>query len=223
MLKGIAAGTATVSFSLMAYETLIVNGVRIVAGKTAALNVVLKESAQQLEEVVVTAGYDQASAEGLYARQKSMTVLSDGISSDMIRKTADNNIAQALKRVSSVTIDNGKYAVIRGMSERYNNVQINGASLPSSEPNRRNFAFDIIPVGLVDNVTVSKTFTPDMNGEFTGGMIEVNTLSLPGEKFLKLSAGTGMNTVSTGKNFLSSKRFGADWLFGEIDERKWYA
>ncbi|WP_419034473.1 TonB-dependent receptor plug domain-containing protein, partial [Dysgonomonas gadei] len=172
---------------------------------------------------MVTATYNEASATGLYARQKNMAAMSDGVSADMIKKTSDNNVAQVLKRVSGVTIDNGKYVTVRGMSERYNNVQLNGASLPSTEPNRRNFAFDVIPSGLVDNVTISKTFSPDMPGEFTGGLVEVNTLAVPDEKFLNLGIGTGMNTISTGKDFYSNKRFGADWFLGEIDKRKWYS
>ncbi len=167
LLSHIPSGTTTIQISFMSYETLQVKDVKIAVGKATPLDVVLKESTQQLGEVVVTATYGQASATGLYAKQKNMATLSDGISADMIKKTSDNNVAQVLKRVSGVTIDNGKYVTVRGMSERYNNVQLNGASLPSTEPNRRNFAFDVIPSGLVDNVTINKTFTPDMPGEFT--------------------------------------------------------
>ena len=222
-LVHIPSGITTIQISFMSYETLEVKDVKISVGKVSPLDVVLNESIQRLGEVVVTATYNQASAIGLYAKQKNMAALSDGVSAEQIKKTNDNNIAQVLKRVSGVTIDNGKYVTVRGMSERYNNVQLNGASLPSTEPNRRNFAFDVIPSGLVDNVTISKTFTPDMPGEFTGGLVEVNTLAVPDEKFLNLGIGTGMNTNSTGKDFYSTKRFGSDWFFGEIDKRKWYS
>lgn len=109
------------------------------------------------------------------------------------------------------------------MGERYNNVELNGASLPSSEPNRRNFSFDVIPSTLVDNVTITKTFTPDLPGEFTGGLIEVQTLAVPDKKFVNLNVGTGMNTHSTGKDFMSNTRYKADWLFGNIGSRRWYA
>lgn len=222
-LSNIYSGTTDIQISFMSFETLVVKDVKITANKITPLDVVLKEATTQLGEVVVTATYNEASATGLYARQKNMAAMSDGVSADMIKKTSDNNVAQVLKRVSGVTIDNGKYVTVRGMSERYNNVQLNGASLPSTEPNRRNFAFDVIPSGLVDNVTISKTFSPDMPGEFTGGLVEVNTLAVPDEKFLNLSIGTGMNTISTGKDFYSNKRFGADWFLGEIDKRKWYS
>ncbi|MBD8387775.1 TonB-dependent receptor domain-containing protein [Dysgonomonas sp. BGC7] len=219
-LPYIPAGTTTIQISFMSYETLQVNDVKIVAGKITPLDVVLKEATQQLGEVVITAAYGQASANGLYAKQKNMVAMSDGVSSDMIKKTSDNNVAQVLKRVSGVTIDNGKYVIVRGLGERYNNVQLNGSSLPSTEPNRRNFSFDIIPTALIDNVTISKTFTPDLPGEFTGGLVEVNTLSVPQEPLISVSLGTGFNTISTGKEFRSNKRFDSDYLFG--NSRDWY-
>ncbi len=222
-LKNIPAGTNVVQFSFIGYETLEVSGVNIAANRTIPLDIVMKPSTMQVAEVVVTGiSYNEASAAGLYARQKSMVAMSDGLSSDLIKKTSDNNVAQVLKRVSGVTIDDGKYVTIRGMSERYNNVQLNGAAMPSTEPNRRNFAFDVIPSGLIDNVTISKTFTPDMQGEFTGGLVDMNTLAVPNGKFLTLGLGTGMNTLSTGKEFMLNKRFSGDWLFGDMKDRVWY-
>jgi TonB-dependent receptor len=222
-LTDIPAGTTSVQFSLMSYETLQVQDVEIASGKTIPLHVTLKESTQQLAEVVVTAKYNQASAIGLYAAQKLSASMTDGISSDLIKKTSDNNIAQVLKRVAGVTVQENKFVTVRGMSERYNNVQLNGSSLPSTEPNRRNFSFDIIPASLVENVVVNKTFTPDLPGEFTGGLVQVKTLSVPDAKFFSLSAGTGGNSESTGKDFKTNKRFSADYLFGEKDARTWYA
>lgn len=222
VLKQVPAGTHTIEVRFISYQTQQVSEVQVTGGKTTRLDLVMKPASEELGEVVVKAGYKQASAEGLYARQQSSMQLVDGISADLIKKTSDNNVAQVLKRVSGVTIDKGKYVTVRGMSERYNNVQLNGSSLPSTEPNRRNFSFDVIPSSLVDNVTIAKTFTPDMPGEFVGGLVEVNTLAVPDEKFLTITAGTGMNTNSTGNNFLSNKRYSGDWLFGEMDDRKWY-
>lgn len=218
----LAARTVSIDISCISYQKMSISDIRITAGKTTPLDVVLQDANEQLEEVVVTATYNKASANGLYAKQKARTVMSDGISADLIKKTSDNNVAQVLGRVSGVTIDNGKYVNIRGMGERYNNVQLNGATLPSTEPNKRNFAFDVLPSGLIDNVTIAKTFTPDLPGEFTGGLVEVNTLAIPTEQIIQLSVGTGMNTSSTGKDFYSNKRFGGDYLFGNINDRKWY-
>lgn len=221
-LKQIPEGTHVIEARFISYQTQQVSGVQVTGGKNTRLDLVMKPASKELGEVVVKAGYKQASAEGLYARQKSAIKMVDGISADLIKKTSDNNVAQVLKRVSGVTIDKGKYVTVRGMSERYNNVQLNGASLPSTEPNRRNFSFDVIPAALIDNVTIAKTFTPDMAGEFVGGFVEVNTLAVPDKRFFNITVGSGMNTNSTGKDFYSSKRFSVDYLFGEIDHRTWY-
>jgi TonB-dependent receptor len=223
ILKDVPEQAVTVEIRCISYATLRISDITVRDGQKKQLNVVLQDDAELLDEVLITATYNQASANGLYAKQKAMTAMSDGVSADLIKKTSDNNVAQVLKRVSGVTIDNGKYVVVRGMSERYNNVQLNGSSLPSTEPNRRNFSFDVIPTALIDNVTIAKTFTPDLQGEFTGGLVEVRTLSVPDEQFVNISLGTGMNTQSTGKDFLSTQRYSGDYLFGEIDKRQWYA
>jgi outer membrane receptor protein involved in Fe transport len=223
VLSGVPAKTVSVQISLMTYETLLVEGVTVAAGKTTLLNVTLKESTQQLSEVVVTASYREASAAGLYAVQKLSASMTDGLSADLIRRTSDNNVGQVLKRVAGVTVQDNKFVTVRGMSERYNNVQLNGSSLPSTEPNRRNFSFDIIPSSLIESVVVNKTFTPDLPGEFTGGLVQVKTLSVPDEKFFALSAGSGANTISTGRELQTNRRFDADYFLGEIDHRTWYA
>ena len=221
-LKDVPTRTLSVEIRCISYAPIRISDINVRGGQTKPLDVVLQDESEQLNEVVVTATYNKASANGLYAKQKAMVAMSDGISADLMKKTSDNNMAQVLGRVSGVTIDNGKYINVRGMGERYNNVQLNGASLPSTEPNRRNFAFDVIPSGLVDNVTIAKTFPPDLPGEFTGGLVEVNTLAVPEKKFVNVSLGTGMNTQSTGRDFKSNKRFGSDYLFGEVNSRTWF-
>ena len=220
IVRNVPAQDVTVEVSCISYATLRVSGVKVRKGQVKPLDVILQDADTQLGEVVVTATYNNANANALYARQKNMVAMSDGISADLIKKTSDNNVAQVLKRVSGVTVDNGKYVIVRGLGERYNNVELNGSSLPSTEPNRRNFSFDIIPSGLIDNVTIAKTFTPDLPGEFTGGLVEVNTLSVPAERILSVSVGTGFNTVSTGKEFLSPNRLNGDYFLG--NKRDWY-
>jgi len=216
------SGENTIEVSFISYQKKKITGVDIQSGKTTKLDITLSEDNKQLSEVVVTAQVQRASAAGMLLQQKSTISMTDGISADLIKKTSDNNVAQVLKRVAGVTINEGKFVTVRGMSERYNNVQLNGSSLPSTEPNRRNFSFDIIPSALVSNVTIAKTFMPDMPGEFTGGLVEIQTLSVPEERFLTVTLGSGLNTNATGKEFLSTKRFAADYFLGGTEERQWY-
>jgi len=213
-------GVYTIEISYVSYQTQQINRVVVTEGNTTPLDVVMKPSSQELGEVTVTAEYKKASTEALYAKQKKAITLGNGISAEQIKALPDNNLAQVLKRISGLTVKDNKFVTVRGMSERYNNVQLNGAQLPSTEPNRRNFSFDIIPSNLVDNVVVVKTFSPDMPGEFSGGIVQVNTIDIPNEKFLSMSVGTGINTNSTGLGFRSTKRFASDYFAGG-NERTW--
>jgi len=215
-------GTYSLETNYVSYQKQRLDNVKVLPDRENTLNITLKESSISLKDVVVTGQQRASSTNALLLKQKEMSSMTDGLSADLIKKTSDNNMAQVLKRVAGVTIQDNKFVTVRGMSERYNNVQLNGTSMPSTEPNRRNFSFDIIPSALVDNVTVAKTFTPDMQGEFTGGMVEISTLAIPKKDFFNLTLGTGMNTNSTGKEFKTNKRFTSDYFLGNASERNWY-
>jgi TonB-dependent receptor len=214
-------GKYEAEISAVGYAKKVITDIEIKEGQVFTLNITLKWQADQLADVTVTASAKKESVAALYIQQKNNPAISDGISQEQIRRTPDNNVAQVLKRVSGLTVQNDKFVTVRGMSERYNNVQLNGSALPSTEPNRRNFSFDIIPSSLIDNIVVNKTFTPDLPGEFSGGLVQINTIDVPAQSFISISAGLGFNTNSTGKNFKSTKRYNADY-FGGGEQRSWY-
>ncbi len=199
-------GTYTIEVSFIGYQTKRITDVIIKPGQNTALDILLKASSNSLNAVVVTANFKKASIEGLYARQKNSAALSDGITAEQISRTPDNNTAQVLRRVSGLQISENKFVVIRGLSDRYNNLLLNGASLPSSEPNRRDFAFDMVPSALVDNIVVNKTATPDLTGEFTGGLVQITTKDIPDENFTQISIGSGYNSRAIGNDFIGTKR-----------------
>jgi TonB-dependent receptor len=216
------AGTYTLQFSFVGYQSRRITDAVIKEGETTDLNIVLAGASKQMQAVVVTSGARKESTRSLLMTQKNNASMTNGISAEQIRATPDNNTAQVLKRVSGITVQGDKFVTIRGVSDRYNNVLINGASLPSTEPNRRNFSFDIVPSALLDNVVVNKTATPDLPGEFTGGLVQVNTRDVPVENFLQVSVGTGFNSASTGKDMMSYKRDDKA-KFGIVDKnRKWF-
>lgn len=215
-------GKYTLVFRYVSFSTRKVTDIEVKPRQATRLNVLMTASSSSLKEVVVTASYQRASVEGLYALQKNNAAVSDGISAEQIRATPDNNAAQVLKRVNGLTVQDDKFVTVRGLSERYNNVIMNGASLPSTEPNRRNFSFDVIPSALIDNIVVNKTATPDMPSEFAGGLVQVNTRNIPDRNFLMLTVGTGINTNSTGKSMYSTKRGGRDYLGFDDGTRRWW-
>ncbi|GAA4321230.1 TonB-dependent receptor [Mucilaginibacter gynuensis] len=217
----LAPGTYTLEFSFLSYQTQRVTGVVVLEKGNTSLNISLKPASAALKEVVITGTYRKASIEGLYARQKNNAAMSDGITAEQISRTPDNNTAQVLARVSGLQISQNKFVVIRGMSDRYNNVLLNGSPLPSSEPNRRDFAFDVIPSSLVDNIVVNKTATPDLTGEFTGGLVQITTKDIPDENFVEFNIASGYNSRSTGKDLIGGHRGTANYLgFANDYQRK---
>ncbi|NMN37627.1 TonB-dependent receptor [Pedobacter sp. SG918] len=212
-------GKYTVEISYISFATQRVSEVNVKADKNTPLDISLKPDAKGLQEVVVTANYKKASVEGLLARQKNASEISNGISAEQISRTPDKNIGESLKRISGVSTIDNKFVIVRGIGERYNSAQLDGVTLPSTEAQTRNFSFDLIPSNLVDNVVVSKSVTPDMNTSFGGGLIQINTKDIPTENFMSFTAGTSYNDQSTGKDFLSHKRGKYDY-FGFDDGRR---
>ena len=126
--------------------------------------------------------------------------VSDGISVEFIKKTPDRTVGDALKRINGVTIQNDKFVLVRGLADRYNLAILNKTVLPSTEPDRRAFSFDIIPSSLVDNIIINKSSTANLPGDFSGGLVQINTKEVS-SNFFNLSLGGGWGSVSTLKGF----------------------
>lgn len=199
-------GRYEAEISSIGYGKKIVADIDVKENGLFEFNIALKRDKGQLAGVVVRSTAKKESVASLYARQKTAAAVSDGISAEQIARTPDNNAAQTLRRISGLQVSDEKYVVIRGLSERYNNVLLNGTTLPSSEPNRRNFAFDIVPTGMIDRIVVNKTATPDVTSEFTGGLVQIETKDIPTENFTAITIGTAYNTISTGKEMIGLDR-----------------
>lgn len=203
----------TLVVSATGYTTKAVSDVEASATLENNLDIVLEESKKnELGGVVVRTTRRQESTNALLAFQKNNTAVSSGIAADFIRRTPDKNTGEVLRRVSGTSIQDNKFVVIRGLSDRYNSAFINGAQLPSSEPDKKAFSFDVIPSQLIDNIIINKTATPDLTGEFAGGLVQVVTKDIPSSSQLIFNVGLGFNTASTGRDFVSNERGPNDWL-----------
>jgi len=213
LLSGLQPGKYALTIKYIGYQTKAISDVEVKAGEVTNLDIILSEAATQaLGEVVVKATFRQASIASLYAQQKNSVSISDGISSDAIKKSPDRNTADVLKRVSGATVQDNKFVVIRGLSDRYNNAMLDGAWLPSTEPNRKAFSFDIVPSNLVDAITITKTATPDQPADFAGGLINITTKDIPDQNYLSFTIGGGYNTASTFKDFKGGFRTASDYF-----------
>ena len=195
------AGTYAVQVSYLSHQTQVINDVQIRAGQHQRLDIAMRETSSRIEEITVQTTYRKASVAGLYAAQKNAATVTDGISAEQIERTPDISVGQVLSRVAGVSTLNNRSVIVRGQSDRYNQAQLDGVTLPSTSQNRRDFAFDIIPVEMVSSVVINKTASPDISSEFSGGQVSINTLDIPEKNFTSIMIGTGGNSQTIGKDF----------------------
>ncbi len=139
-------------------------------------------------------------AEGAIQTKMLSVQMVEAISAEDMGKTNIRTTSDALKRIPGATISEGKFANVRGMFDRYNAGYLNGAPLPSTESDRKAFSFDVIPAGLLDGITVIKSATPDLVGDFGGGVIKINTKSIPEKLTQSISFGMQYNSITTGQS-----------------------
>ena len=200
IIRDLPVGTYEVQFSTSSYRTKIISEVIVKANDATNLTVSLVESKNELKEVVITKTKAKVeSIKSLLIQQKNSASVSDGISAESIKRTPDKSTSDVLKRISGASIQDNKFVIIRGLNERYNTAMLNGGTLPSSEPDRKAFSFDIFPSNMLDNLIITKTATPDLPGEFAGGVIQINTKAVPDKDFQSISIGSGYNTITTFK------------------------
>jgi TonB dependent receptor/CarboxypepD_reg-like domain/TonB-dependent Receptor Plug Domain len=207
----LAPGAYTIAISFVSYQTVKVP-VTIKANETTYLNQVLEEVKNVIEAVTIVAKVERSTAVATMIERKKAAQLSDGVSADQIRKTPDRTTSDVLKRVTGASIQDNKFAIIRGMNDRYNAGYLDGALLPSTESDRKAFAFDVVPANLIDNLSIIKSGSPDLVGDFGGGIIKINTKAVPEEKTQSLTIGTQLHSLTTFKPFTQFKTYAGENL-----------
>lgn len=212
----IDSGTYSIRCSYLGYETKEVGEIQIKPGEVFNLTITLSVKTKSQNEVVIKSTRVSARRETVASMlnvQKNSASVSDFITAQQITKTPDRSTSDVIKRVSGASIQDDRFAIIRGLNDRYNAAFLNGAPLPSSESDRKAFAFDIFPSSILDNLIIYKTATPDKTGEFAGGIIDLTTKSILPKSFTNISLGASYNTLLTGNpRFFSENKGKTDWL-----------
>jgi TonB-dependent receptor len=125
------------------------------------------------------------------------------LTSEDLERTGDSNAAAALTRVTGLSIVEGRFVYVRGLGERYSSALLNGSPLPSPEPLQRVVPLDLFPSGILDSVTVQKTYSPNFPGEFGGGVVDLRTIDAPNDPFFDMSVSIGVDTATTAKEGLT--------------------
>ena len=182
-------GTYQIEASFVSFKTVTITDLVVEADEVTLIDAIWMEDAvEELEAIVVTAEVIKNSETALLTvKRKSANVL-DGISAESFRKIGDADAGAAAKRVTGVSVEGGKYVYVRGLGDRYTKTTLNGLDIPGLDPDRNSLQIDIFPTNLIDNLTILKTFTPDLPADFTGGIVNIETKDFPEERVFNISS-----------------------------------
>jgi TonB-dependent receptor len=208
-------GTHEITVTMDGYETRTVK-VEVPAGvRVIDANIGLQMS-RFAETVTVTAdaflGAVTSSAEAQMVERKSAAVITDNLGSQEMKKNADTDAAAAMSRVTGLSVVDNQYVFVRGLGERYSNTTLSGATLPTTEPDKKVVPLDLFPAGLLDSVQVSKSYSPDRSAEFAGGLVQINPIKFPSRAVMSFAYGLSGFSNATGKPLPLSPLGSRDWL-----------
>jgi outer membrane receptor protein involved in Fe transport len=211
-LENVPAGTVILRAAMIGYAPKSVTEVVVTAGGVTTQDISLSGEATQLEELTVTATAEQGSVNSALDEQRYSVAIVNAVSAEQIARSPDGDAAAALQRMSGATIQDGKYLNMRGLGDRYTQASLNGARIPSPEPERKVVPLDLFPSALLSEITTAKTFTPDQAGDFSGGAVNIKTKEFPGRRYLAFSVSAGFNDAVTGKTAVFAPATGRDWV-----------
>jgi hypothetical protein len=213
----VPAGVYDVRVSCDGYETKIERGVVVGERGIVEIEVALQVTSLQeyrIDDLVVSADRILSTEAAVLAERQLAATIGDAISVETIAKSPDATSSDILKRITGLSIVDDKFVFIRGVTDRYNATSLDGVVVTSTDTDtdRKSFTFDIIPSNLIASTSVVKTATPDLPGDFSGGLVQIRTLEFPQKLFFKLSVGTSGIEHTTTKSFMGSQGGGKDWL-----------
>ncbi|HEX7028016.1 MAG TPA: TonB-dependent receptor, partial [Gammaproteobacteria bacterium] len=167
-----------------------------------------------MEELNVVATYvpEDGSIESISTDLRESVGVSEILGIDQMLRAGDSNAADALKRVTGLTVQDDKFVVIRGQPERYTQTTWNGSLLPSPDPIRRIVPLDLFPTGSLQKIDIVKSYDAAAPGSFGGSLIGLETAGVPENDTISFSASLGGNTLTTGKRGFDHDGGDDDWL-----------
>jgi hypothetical protein len=207
------AGSHTIVLSFISYEPQILTDVEVRAGQVTTLNLSMLPVVSELDEVVVSAEALRDDDAGMLTFQRKSLNVIDGLSRQAFGRTGDRDLSGAIRRVTGVSVQDGKFVYVRGLGDRYTRTTLNTMTIPGLDPDRNEVQIDLFPTSVLENVIVYKTFSPDLPGDFTGGIVNVETKKFPEVRTTSLSLGSAYNPdMNFKRSFLSYRGGKTDWL-----------
>lgn len=210
------AGTYSVSIVHPDFATQTKDNIRVIPAREVTVNMDLTPAGIQLRDYVVTAPYVEGSIASTLEAQRETSSVLDVLGAEQMAATGDSDAAEALQRVAGLTIEGGKFVLVRGQPFRYTLTLWNGSPLPSPEPLVRSIPLDLFPTGVLQGIEVQKSYTADRLASFGAGMVNLQTRGVPDETFFSLTLSGAYNSEST---FLEGLTYrGGSWDFFGYDD-----
>jgi hypothetical protein len=212
VLYEVPAGTYMVTVRMIGYQHKSVRDVVVQPGTGVELDLTLNAAAVEIAGIEVTATEERGSAARALDEQRTSNQIINAVSGEQIRKSPDTDAGQAVQRVSGVSVQDGRYVFVRGLGERYTQTALNGARIPSPEPERKVVPLDLFPAGLLDGIVTAKTFTPDQPGDFSGAQVDLRTRDFLLHRVVSFSVSGGVNDAVSGTLVPFAPTEGSEWL-----------
>ncbi len=206
------AGTVTLQIRRLGFAPKTITGLVVPADGAVELDVTMDAANVQLSAVTVSAAAERGTVNAARDAQRTATGIVNAITAEQISKSPDSDAAKAIQRVSGVTVQDGRSVFVRGLGERYTVTNLNGTRMPSPEPEKRFVPLDMFPSGLLQSINVTKTFTPDLSGDFSGASVDILTREFPARRSITFSSSIGANDRATGRSLQTAPRAGNEWL-----------
>ncbi len=218
-LRGVPAGQVELRVLLIGYAPFTLEAVQVEPAGLTRVELRLTRQAVALAGITVQSEADRGSAATLISEQQRASGVVNAISAEQISRSPDGDAAAAVRRVSGVSVQDGKYVFVRGLGERYTTSSLNGTRIPSPEPERKIVPLDLFPSNLLQAISTSKTFTPDQPGDFAGASVDIRTPSFPNRTTWGLSLSTGWAEGATGSLLPRAPRAPGEWVARGTSER----
>lgn len=218
-IQNIPEGNYQLKITYIGYEPFISDSIFLESDSYLTYDQSLTAKPLEAMSVQVEALLDKNDGSDIISEKKKSKTIQDAVSSEDISKTGDSNVADAVKRISGVSITDGKFAVVRGLSSRYTNTVLNSSPVPSPEADKKIIPLDLIPTSVIASVSAHKTYTPNMPGMFAGGSIDIKTKAYPDNKVFNFKISMGDKIAKEGSSYLLQHRSFMDFI-GYDDNRK---
>jgi hypothetical protein len=211
-LQNLKPGKYNIKVSYVSYTTRVIENVIVENDRTANVDVELSGNTVSLGDITVSAIRKTNTEISMITDIKASQFVSTGISGQQISKTLDKDASEVVKRVPGITIMDNRFLIVRGLSQRYNNVWLNNSATPSAEADVKAFSFDIIPSSMIENIMIFKSPAAELPADFSGGFVKITTRNLPEKNGLFFSYSTGISENTTFREFYKPVSGSTDWL-----------